>query len=47
MASKGFVEEQVRLSCLDDRPVRIFYCHHPSLGYERSPSIASALVEEA
>lgn len=46
MAPKGWVEEQVRLACLNDRSVRIFYCHHPSLGYERSPSIASVLAEQ-
>jgi hypothetical protein len=45
MGSHGWVEEQVEIACLDNRSFRIFYCHHPSLGYERSPSLASALVK--
>ncbi|TAM84139.1 MAG: pantoate--beta-alanine ligase [Acidobacteria bacterium] len=40
----GWVEEEARISALDNRTVKIFYCHHPSLGYQRSPSLASALV---
>jgi pantoate--beta-alanine ligase len=45
MGSKGWIEERADISRLDNRSVRIFYCHHPSLGYQRSPSLASALVE--
>jgi hypothetical protein len=45
MGSEGWVEERADISCLDNRSVRIFYCHHPSLGYQRSPSLASALAK--
>ncbi len=45
MGSHGWVEEHAELSFLDHRPIRIFYCHHPSLGYQHSPSLASALAE--
>ena len=45
MGAEGWVEEQVEIPSLDNRAVRIFYCHHPSLGYERSPSLASALAK--
>jgi pantoate--beta-alanine ligase len=45
MGSNGWVEERTNLSFLDNRPIRIFYCHHPSLGYQHSPSLASALAE--
>jgi pantoate--beta-alanine ligase len=45
MGSDGWVEEHAGIACLDNHSFRIFYCHHPSLGYERSPSLASALVK--
>ncbi len=41
----SWAEEQVEISFLNNRAVRIFYCHHPTLGYQRSPSLASALVK--
>jgi pantoate--beta-alanine ligase len=44
MGTNGWIEERAELPCLDNRSVRIFYCHHPSLGYQRSPSLASTLV---
>lgn len=44
IGSHGWVEEQAEISAIDNRPVRIFYCCHPSLGYQQSPSLASALV---
>lgn len=44
MGSSGWVEERIDLPFLDNRSVRIFYCHHPSLGYQRSPSLAAALT---
>lgn len=44
MGTNGWVEERAELPCLDNRSLRIFYCHHPSLGYQHSPSLASALV---
>ncbi|MEJ2008027.1 MAG: uracil-DNA glycosylase family protein [Acidobacteriota bacterium] len=43
IGSQGWVEEHASLSCLDNRSLRIFYCYHPSLGYRRSPSLASVL----
>jgi len=45
MGTAGWVEEQAEIPSLDNRPVRIFYCHHPSLGYQRSPSLAPALAK--
>lgn len=45
MGSEGWVEERAEIACLDNRSFKIFYCHHPSLGYSRSPSIASGLVK--
>jgi pantoate--beta-alanine ligase len=45
MGTAGWIEEQANISCLDNRSVRIFYCHHPSLGYSRSPSLASTLAK--
>lgn len=45
MGTMGWVEEQAEIPSLDNRPVRIFYCHHPSLGYHRSPSLASSLAK--
>ena len=44
MGTAGWVEEQAEIPSLDNRTVRIFYCHHPSLGYQHSPSLASALA---
>jgi pantoate--beta-alanine ligase len=43
LESRGWAEESASLPFLDNRQVRILYCHHPSLGYQRSPSIASLL----
>jgi len=45
IGSQGWVEEAAEISALDKRSIRIFYCHHPSLGYQRSPSLASALAK--
>jgi pantoate--beta-alanine ligase len=45
MGSHGWVEERADIACLDNRSFRIFYCHHPSLGYSSSPSLASALAK--
>jgi len=44
IGSQGWVEEQAEIPSLDNRSVKIYYCHHPSLGYDRSPSLAAALV---
>ena len=43
LGSQGWAEDFVRVPMLENRQFRIFYCHHPSLGYQRSPSIASHL----
>ena len=43
LGSQGWAEDSVGIPSLDNRQVRIFYCHHPSLGYQRSPSIAPML----
>ena len=43
MGSHGWAEESVQIPVLENRRVRIFYCYHPSLGYQQSPSIASFL----
>ncbi len=45
MGSLRCVEEHTEISSLDNRPVRIFYCYHPSFAYQRSPSLASALAK--
>jgi pantoate--beta-alanine ligase len=45
MGSHGWIEQRTEITSMDNRSVRIFYCHHPSLGYQRSPSLASALVK--
>ncbi|MCL5004919.1 MAG: uracil-DNA glycosylase family protein [Acidobacteria bacterium] len=43
LESQGWAEDSVQIPSLDNRQIRIFYCYHPSLGYQRSPSIASML----
>ncbi len=43
VAQQGWASEQVRISSLGDRAIRVFYCHHPTYEYKRSPSIASML----
>lgn len=44
MGSQSCVEERAEIPSLDNRPVRLFYCYHPSFAYQRSPSLASALA---
>jgi pantoate--beta-alanine ligase len=39
----GWAEERAKVSFLDERELHIFYCHHPTFGYMRSPSLASVL----
>lgn len=36
----GWAREEARVPSLGERPMRIFYCYHPTFGYHRSPSIA-------
>jgi len=45
LREKGWATEEVAVSSLAGRPIRAFYCHHPTFGYKRSPSIASALAQ--
>lgn len=37
---QGWAEETTRIPFLGERAMRVFYCHHPTYGYTRSPSIA-------
>lgn len=40
---EGWAEEEVHLPPLKDRPIHVFYCYHPTMGYLRSPSLARSL----
>ena len=40
---QGWAEESVGLPYHKERAVRVFYCYHPTYGYNRSPSIAHLL----
>jgi pantoate--beta-alanine ligase len=40
---QGWAEENVHLPALKDRPLHVFYCYHPTLGYKHSPSLARSL----
>ncbi len=44
LKSKGWASEDVRIVGLGERVLRVFYCHHPTFGYHRSPSIAARLA---
>ena len=44
---KGWACEEVVLSWLGDRRLRVFYCYHPAMGYLRSPSIGPMLTPPA
>ncbi len=44
LGAQGWAMEEVRIPSLGDRPIRVFYCHHPTYEYKRSPSIASKLA---
>jgi uracil-DNA glycosylase len=41
LGKPGWTEQQATLSALGGRDVRVIYAHHPTLGYRRSPSLAS------
>lgn len=43
LGEQGWAAEEVRIPFLGDRAIRVFYCHHPTYEYKRSPSIASML----
>ena len=40
---KGWAQENARIPSISERELRVFYCHHPTLEYKRSPSLASLL----
>ncbi|MBI4164627.1 MAG: pantoate--beta-alanine ligase [Acidobacteria bacterium] len=44
VGAQGWAEERVELAALDGRNVRVIYAYHPTLGYRRSPSLASHLA---
>jgi len=41
VGDKGWADESVAMAALGGRNVRVIYAHHPTLGYRRSPSLAS------
>lgn len=44
MKKEGWAHEEARIPLLGDRPMSVYYCYHPTLGYTRSPSIAPYLA---
>ena len=45
LKAEGWAQEDVPFPPLNGRPVRVVYCHHPTMGYIHSPSVAAALKE--
>lgn len=43
MRPDGWAREEARVPLFGERSMRIFYCYHPTRGYNRSPSIAKWL----
>ncbi len=43
LRDQGWAKEEVRVSLFGERLMRAFYCHHPTYGYQRSPSVAAML----
>jgi hypothetical protein len=43
LAERGWASEELSVPALARDKVRVFYCHHPTSGYQTSPSIASML----
>jgi pantoate--beta-alanine ligase len=43
LGERGWASEEARVPSLGEHALRIFYCHHPTYGYKRSPSIAAML----
>ena len=41
---KGWAIEETRVASMGERLFKIIYCHHPTLAYRRSPSIAALLA---
>ena len=46
IGEKGWACEEVDISWLGGRRLRVFYCYHPTLGYLRSPSIGPMLTPD-
>lgn len=44
LQEKGWCKEEMTLPGVVDRPLRVYYCYHPTLGYSRSPSLADELA---
>jgi len=43
LREKGWAQETARVPSVSERELRVFCCHHPTLEYKRSPSLASFL----
>ena len=43
LQEKGWAQESARVPSISERELRVFYCHHPTLEYKHSPSLASLL----
>ncbi len=43
VGDRGWGEELAAIDSLGGRQVRVFYAHHPTFGYKRSPSLAAQL----
>ena len=43
LEEKGWAREETLIASLGNRAYTIIYCHHPTVGYKRSPSIADLL----
>jgi pantoate--beta-alanine ligase len=43
LKAEGWAAEDVRLPFLPAGPLRVIYCHHPTTGYKRSPSVAAEI----
>ncbi len=44
VGDQGWGEERATMVSLGGREMRVFYAHHPTLGYKRSPSLAAQLA---
>jgi pantoate--beta-alanine ligase len=43
LKAEGWAQEKTRIVALGERRLRVFYCYHPTYGYQRSPSLAAML----
>lgn len=44
LREKGWFKEVTIIPGVVNRPMRVYYCYHPTLGYSRSPSLADELM---